>query len=129
MSLLPPEVHSALSQLLGALASADNVLRSQAEEQLNNDWAQNRPDVLLMGLVEQIQGAEETIVSSAGLKDKGEGGGGKSIHIIMSIQNRTEKTFLLHFLLISYFDLDPSFVNFSYLDRRHARSLRCFSEE
>ena len=65
MSLLPPEVHSALSQLLGALASADNVLRSQAEEQLNNDWAQNRPDVLLMGLVEQIQGAEDTIVSSA----------------------------------------------------------------
>lgn len=63
MSLLPPEVHSALSQLLGALTAADNALRSQAEEQLNNDWAQNRPDILLMGLVEQIQGAEDTIVS------------------------------------------------------------------
>ena len=63
MSLLPPEVHSALSQLLRALTAADNALRSQAEEQLNNDWAQNRPDVLLMGLVEQIQGAEDTIVS------------------------------------------------------------------
>lgn len=63
MSLLPPEVHSALSQLLGALTAADNALRSQAEEQLSNDWAQNRPDVLLMGLVEQIQGAGDTIVS------------------------------------------------------------------
>lgn len=64
MSLLPPEVHSALSQLLGALTAADNALRSQAEEQLNNDWAQNRPDVLLMGLVEQIQGGGDTIVSA-----------------------------------------------------------------
>lgn len=66
MSLLPPEVHSTLSQLLRALTSADNALRSQAEEQLNNEWAQNRPDVLLMGLAEQIQGAEDTIVSVAG---------------------------------------------------------------
>ena len=77
MSLLPSEVHSALSQLLRALTAADNALRSQAEEQLNNDWAQNRPDVLLMGLVEQIQGAEDTIVSVllAGLEsEKGRGG-------------------------------------------------------
>ncbi|KAL2828730.1 armadillo-type protein [Aspergillus cavernicola] len=59
MSLLPPEVHSALSQLLGALSTADNTVRSQAEEQLNNDWIQNRPDVLLMGLAEQLEGAED----------------------------------------------------------------------
>jgi hypothetical protein len=63
MSLLPPEVHTALSQLLRALSTPDNAVRSQAEEQLNNDWVQNRPDVLLMGLVEQIEGAEDTIVS------------------------------------------------------------------
>ena len=62
-SVLPPEVHSALSQLLTALSSADNVVRTQAEEQLNNDWVPNRRDVLLMGLAEQIQGAEAESVS------------------------------------------------------------------
>lgn len=67
MSLLPPEVHSALSQLLRALSTPDNNVRSQAEEQLNNDWVQNRPDVLLMGLAEQIQGAEDSGVSQATL--------------------------------------------------------------
>ncbi|EIT73173.1 armadillo-type protein [Aspergillus flavus] len=61
MSLLPPEVHSALSQLLRALTTPDNTVRTQAEEQLNNDWIQGRPDVLLMGLAEQIQGAEELV--------------------------------------------------------------------
>lgn len=64
MSLLPPEVHSALSQLLRALTTPDNTIRSQAEEQLNNEWVQGRPDVLLMGLAEQIQGAEEQGVSA-----------------------------------------------------------------
>jgi hypothetical protein len=64
MSLLPQEVHSALSQLLRALSTADNAIRSQAEEQLNNDWIQNRPDVLLMGLAEQLEGAEDTLVSA-----------------------------------------------------------------
>lgn len=117
MSLLPPEVHSALSQLLGALASADNALRSQAEEQLNNDWAQNRPDVLLMGLVEQIQGAEETIVSSAGLdishRDKGEGGGRKvnSYHYVYTEQNRKDLLLCFAFSYFLSFGLDLGFVN------------------
>lgn len=64
MSLLPPEVHTALSQLLRALSTPDNTVRSQAEEQLNNEWVQNKPDVLLMGLAEQIGGAEDTLVSA-----------------------------------------------------------------
>ncbi|KAK2743567.1 hypothetical protein FQN55_007165 [Onygenales sp. PD_40] len=59
MSLLPQEVHVALSQLLLALASADNIVRTQAEEKLNNEWVQGRPDVLLIGLAEQLQGAED----------------------------------------------------------------------
>lgn len=63
MSLLAPEIHSALSQLLRALTTPDNAVRSQAEEQLNNDWVANRPDVLLMGLAEQLQGAEDAAVS------------------------------------------------------------------
>jgi hypothetical protein len=62
MSLLAPEIHSALAQLLQALSTPDNAIRSQAEEQLNSDWVQNRPDVLLMGLAEQLQGAENTVV-------------------------------------------------------------------
>jgi hypothetical protein len=62
MSLLPPEIHTALSQLLRALTTPDNAVRSQAEDQLNNDWVQNRPDVLLMGLTEQLQGAEDAAV-------------------------------------------------------------------
>lgn len=64
MSLLPQEVHTALSQLLRALSTPDNTVRSQAEEQLNNDWVQNKPDILLMGLAEQIAGAEDTLVSA-----------------------------------------------------------------
>lgn len=63
MSLLPPEVHAQLSQLLRALGTPDNAVRSQAEDQLNNEWVQNKPDVLLMGLAEQIAGAEDTLVS------------------------------------------------------------------
>lgn len=61
--MLPQEVHSALSQLLVALSAADNNVRSQAETQLNDDWVPNRRDVLLMGLAEQLQGAEDATVS------------------------------------------------------------------
>ena len=63
MSILPPELHAALAQLLQALSSADNNARSQAEEQLSTEWVAARPDVLLMGLVEQIQEAGEPSVS------------------------------------------------------------------
>ncbi len=62
MSVLPAQVHAALSQLLQALSSADNNARSQAEEQLNTEWVAGRSGVLLMGLVEQIQGSEEPSV-------------------------------------------------------------------
>jgi hypothetical protein len=76
MSLLPPEVHTALSQLLRALSTPDNAVRSQAEDQLNNEWVQNKPDVLLMGLAEQIGGAEDTLVSSLSPFTLSKGGGG-----------------------------------------------------
>ena len=56
MSVLSPEVHSALAQLLHGLAAADNNIRSHAEDQLSNEWVAARPEMLLMGLVEQIQG-------------------------------------------------------------------------
>lgn len=62
MSVLPAQVHAALAQLLQALSSADNNARSQAEEQLNTEWVAGRPGVLLMGLVEQMQDAEEPSV-------------------------------------------------------------------
>lgn len=63
MSVLPAEVHTALSNLLKGLQSADNVERTNAEEALNKEWVDARPDVLLMGLTEQMQLAQETSVS------------------------------------------------------------------
>ncbi|KAI4189513.1 MAG: hypothetical protein L6R41_001421 [Letrouitia leprolyta] len=59
MSVLPPEVHSALGVLLQGLQSPDNNIRARAEEQLTNEWIVTQADILLMGLVEQIQGASE----------------------------------------------------------------------
>ncbi|KAI4132426.1 MAG: hypothetical protein LQ347_002595 [Umbilicaria vellea] len=55
MSILPPKLHTALTELLQALSSADNNARSQAEEQLNTEWVATQPGVLLMGLVEQVE--------------------------------------------------------------------------
>jgi hypothetical protein len=54
MSLLPAEVSAQLVQLLQQLQSADNNVRSQAEDVLQNQWTSQRPDWLLMGLAEQI---------------------------------------------------------------------------
>ena len=62
--MLPPEVHSALTQLLQSLQSTDNAARTQAEEQLNTEWVQQRPDMLLMGLAEQMQGSDDEGVSA-----------------------------------------------------------------
>ncbi|GJN71655.1 importin beta-3 subunit [Purpureocillium lilacinum] len=64
MSLLSAEVHAELTQLLQALQSADNGIRSQAEEHLQNSWTGTRPEVLLMGLAEQIQGAGDNATRS-----------------------------------------------------------------
>lgn len=63
MSVLPAEVHSALDQVLQALQSTDNTARSQAEKTLNDDWLNQRPDMLLMGLAEQMQGSQDEGVS------------------------------------------------------------------
>lgn len=65
MSVLPPEVHDALGQLLQALQNTDNTVRTHAEEQLNTEWVSQRPDMLLMGLVEQMQGSHDEGVSCA----------------------------------------------------------------
>ena len=62
MSVLPAEVGSALARLLHDLSSADNHLRSSAEEQLGTEWVAARPEILLMGLVEQIQHSQEPAV-------------------------------------------------------------------
>jgi hypothetical protein len=63
MSILPAEVHSALDQVLQALQSTDNTVRSQAEKTLNDDWINQRLDMLLMGLAEQMQGSQDEGVS------------------------------------------------------------------
>ncbi|KHO01138.1 importin beta-3 subunit [Metarhizium album ARSEF 1941] len=64
MSLLSADVHAELTQLLQALQSADNTTRSQAEEHLQNNWTNSRPEVLLVGLAEQIQGAGDNAARS-----------------------------------------------------------------
>ena len=63
--MLAPQVHAALAQLLQALSAPDNDIRSQAEEQLSTEWVGRQPDVLLMGLVEQLQEASDPTVSNA----------------------------------------------------------------
>ena len=62
MSAVGAEVHNALGPLLSALSSPDNAIRTQAEDQLNNDWVAQRPEVLLMGLVEQMQESDNQTV-------------------------------------------------------------------
>jgi hypothetical protein len=62
MSILPPEVHNELTQLLQALQSSDNSIRTQAEEHLQNNWTLTRPEVLLMGLAEQVQNNPDATV-------------------------------------------------------------------
>jgi len=64
MSVLPADVHNELAQLLDALQSSDNSVRSQAEEHLANNWTASKPQVLLMGLVEQIQGSNDPTTRS-----------------------------------------------------------------
>ena len=59
MSALHPELQSALAQLLVGLNSPDNELRSKYEDSLVNEWQAQKPDALLMGLVEQTHSASE----------------------------------------------------------------------
>lgn len=63
MSLLPPEINAELAQLLQALQSAENNIRSQAEDHLHTNWTASRPEILLMGLVEQIAASNDASVS------------------------------------------------------------------
>ena len=62
MSQLPADAQGALQQLLQALQATDNTVRSQAEDQLNNDWLNAHPDWLLFGLAEQAQASTDAQV-------------------------------------------------------------------
>lgn len=62
MSVLSAEVGNALIRLLNQLSSPENDARASAEEQLHAEWVSARPDILLMGLVEQIQNSQEPAV-------------------------------------------------------------------
>lgn len=64
MSLLPPTITAELVQLLSALQSPENNVRSKAEEVLYTSWVAIRPEVLLMGFVEQIQNSSDGAVCS-----------------------------------------------------------------
>jgi importin-5 len=71
MSLLAPEVHAELEQLLQALQSPDNTVRAQAEEHLQNNWTNTRPEVLLLALAEQIGASTNSQVGSSQLRRGG----------------------------------------------------------
>ncbi|KAI0165060.1 ARM repeat-containing protein [Hypoxylon sp. FL1284] len=64
MSVLPAETHAELAQLLQALQSPDNSIRSQAEGHLQNNWTSTRPEILLMGLAEQVAASTESTLRS-----------------------------------------------------------------
>jgi len=59
MSALHPELQGALAQLLQGLNSSDNQLRSRYEESLANEWQAQKPDALLMGLVEHAHSSPD----------------------------------------------------------------------
>lgn len=59
MSMLPPDALNALQRLLGALQSADNNERTQAEESLSTEWLAQNPELLLSGLTEQVKNHED----------------------------------------------------------------------
>lgn len=59
MSALHPELSNALAQLLQGLNSSDNELRSKYEDSLANEWQAQKPEVLLMGLVEHAHAAQD----------------------------------------------------------------------
>lgn len=96
MSLLSSETHAALTQLLQGLSSSDNNSRSYAEERLSTEWVTARPDVLLMGLVEQIQASQATQASGqasvGGLSFKGIQASGESSVSVCLIQLRSSCT-------------------------------------
>ncbi|KAM3086381.1 importin subunit beta-3 [Clarireedia jacksonii] len=64
MSVLPPDAHAELAQLLSALQSPDNNVRAQAEDHLANNWTATKPEMLLMGLVEHIHGSNDATTRS-----------------------------------------------------------------
>lgn len=48
--------------MLQALQNSNNEVRSKAEELLQTNWTEPRPEVLLMGLVEQMAASEDATV-------------------------------------------------------------------
>ncbi|KAG9306967.1 hypothetical protein G9A89_000881 [Geosiphon pyriformis] len=57
---IPPDTILQLNQVLSNLASNDNSLRSAAEQQLNEQWIAQRPDLLLVGLAQLGRNHEAT---------------------------------------------------------------------
>ncbi len=62
-SALPESIQEALLVLLQGLQSTDNTIRSAAENQLNSEWIGKRPDLLLVGLSEQMLASPDDGVS------------------------------------------------------------------
>lgn len=106
MSVLSPEIHAALAQLLQGLLSPENELRTAAERQLEVEWVAARPDVLLMGLVEQLQESQEPSVS-------------QTISVNLRVMRQNEKADSRSLLWLRY-DLSPRFCSVGYLPSRES---------
>ena len=64
MSALHPELQGALAQLLQGLNSTDNEVRGKYEDSLTNEWQAQKPDALLLGLVEHAHSAQDEKVGA-----------------------------------------------------------------
>lgn len=60
--LVSPDIVTQLNQVLSNLASADNDLRSGAEQQLNEIWIAQQPDLLLLSLAQLGRSHQDTHV-------------------------------------------------------------------
>ncbi|KAL1918162.1 uncharacterized protein VTP21DRAFT_3428 [Calcarisporiella thermophila] len=62
--LVPEDVLSQLTPVLAQLSNADNTIRSQAEQRLNDHWVAHQPDVLLLGLAQLINSPAQPDIQS-----------------------------------------------------------------
>lgn len=61
--LVEPETLAQLTRVLVNLPSPDNNVRAAAELQLNEQWVNTQPDIVLLGLAQLVSQSQEEDVS------------------------------------------------------------------
>lgn len=64
MPFIQQEAALALTSLLSSLKHTDNEVRTKAEASLHEQWIAHEPEMLLVGLAEQANTAQDSSVSS-----------------------------------------------------------------